>query len=755
MSEPRVEAVDLSNCDREPIHIPGAIQPHGVLLAFARPTRAIVQISENAGDYLGRSPDELLGTPLDAVFDRDGVDQALALLADSGEAEPQSCTFVAAGRRFDALVHHFAGAAIVELEPALLGDPLMPTADRVRRVLEAVQRAETPEQLCAIAARKVRRLTGFDRVMIYRFHPDGHGEVVAEERDEDLDPYLGLHYPASDIPQQARALYLRNWLRIIPDARYTPVRVVPELRPDTGAPLDLSYAMLRSVSPIHLEYMANMGLRASMSVTLKEHGRLWGLISCANHRGPRAVAHELRSVLATLGRLMSFELESFSDQHVAAQRAARQPLQVALAGVMRDSSPTIDVLVALLGRPAELLGLVGAGGAAVIGSGLLQTCGRTPSTSLIHKISAFLDTCDDGMPQAIDTLTTHVPAAAAEKDVASGLLAISLPGTPVRRLVWFRPELVRDVSWGGDPRKPIEAGPAMRIHPRRSFERWKEEVHLRSWPWSASDLEAATELRRTAVELDLGRQVLREQRAVRARDDLVAVVSHDLRSPLGVIQMQAALISKTAVALGDTEQATRFRQGADRIGRAVDRMTALIGDLLDLAKIEAGRFEVHAQAEHIRDIVDETLSIVRPLAEAKHIAIADDLESALVAVDRERIYQVLSNLVGNAIKFTPPGGTITVHAERSGAELVVTVADTGPGIAPDEIAHVFDRYWQAKRTAQAGFGLGLYIARGIVQAHGGRMWVESPPGAGARFHFTLPIVESVGAPARPSHEQRG
>lgn len=755
MSEPRVDAVDLSNCDREPIHIPGAIQPHGVLLSFAQPALAIVQISENAGDYLGRSADELLGTPLDAVFDRDGVDQVLALLAESGEGDPQLCTLVTAGRRFDALVHHFAGAAIIELEPAPPGDVTTPTAERVQRILEAIQRAETPEQLCAIATREVRRLSGFDRVMIYRLHADGHGEVIVEERDEDLDPYLGLHYPASDIPQQARALYLRNWLRIIPDARYTPVRLVPELRPDTGAPLDLSYTMLRSVSPIHLEYLANMGLRASMSVTLKEHGRLWGLISCANHRSPRAVAHEQRSVLATLGRLVSLELASFADQHAAAQRAARQPLQVALADAMRDGSPTDDVLATLLQHPAELLGLVGAEGAAVIGHGLLKTCGRTPSASLIDKITAYLDTCDQGAPLAIDSLTTHIASAAAEKDVASGLLAFSLPSTPVRRLVWFRPELVRDVSWGGDPRKPIEPDPAMRIHPRRSFERWKEEVHLRSWPWSASDLEAATELRRTAVELDLGRQVVREQRAVRARDDLVAVVSHDLRSPLGVIQMQASLISTQAAALGDTGQATRLRQGADRIGRAVDRMTALISDLLDLAKIEAGRFEVHAQSEHIRDVVDETLSIVRPLAEAKQISIADDLESALVAADRERIYQVLSNLIGNAIKFTPPGGAITVHAERRGAELVVSVSDTGPGIAPDEIAHVFDRYWQARRADHAGAGLGLYIARGIVQAHGGRMWVESPPGAGAHFYFTLPIVESVGGQVHPAHEQRG
>jgi light-regulated signal transduction histidine kinase (bacteriophytochrome) len=415
---------------------------------------------------------------------------------------------------------------------------------------------------------------------------------------------------------------------------------------------------------------------------------------------------------------------------------------------MRDSSPTEDVLVALLDRPAALLELVGAEGAAVIESGTVETCGRTPSNRLIHAIAAYLDARGDHVPFATDSLAALVPMAAAEHETASGLLAFSLPAAPSRRLLWFRPELVRDVNWGGDPRKAIEPDPSMRIHPRRSFALWKEKVRLRSWPWSAFDLEAATELRRTVMEIDLGRQVVREQRAVRARDDLVAVVSHDLRSPLGVIQMQAGLIPLLAASLDDTEEGAQLRQSVERIGRAVQRMTALIRDLLDLAKIEAGRFEVHAQPEHIRDIVHETVSLMRPLAESKHVAIADDLESAIVAVDRERIYQVLSNLIGNAIKFTPAGGTITLHAERNGDELLITVADTGRGIAPDEIAFVFDRYWQARRSGHAGAGLGLYIARGIVEAHGGRMWVESPPGAGARFHFTLPIAQQPGAAAQ-------
>ncbi|HMJ12385.1 MAG TPA: ATP-binding protein, partial [Polyangiaceae bacterium] len=638
---------------------------------------------------------------------------------------------------FDAVIHHHDGAAILELEAAsdpqresLLRDPL-------RRALGAIQRAGTSEELCNTLVREVRRFTGFERVLVYRFDEAGHGAVVAEDRHADFEPYLGLHYPASDIPQQARALYLKNWLRIIPDARYTPRAIVPERRPDTGTALDLSFCVLRSVSPIHREYMANMGVRASMSVSIIVRNQLWGLISCANHSGPRHVPHELRSAAEVLGRLMSLQLAAFSDREAALQRSARRTTHDTLAAAMRQTSPHDDLLTGLLACPAEILSLVGAEGIAIMRAGEPLTWGRTPTPALVRVIASWLEERGEVAPFCTASLAALLPAAAAEKDVAAGLLTFTLPGNPRRRLLWFRPELVRTVNWSGDPHKPEEADPHQRIHPRRSFELWKEDVRLRALPWSASDIEAAEELRRNVVEIDLERQVQREQRAVRVRDDLVAVVSHDLRNPLGVIQMQAALLA----AVDDTEQpARRARLGAERIQRAVDRMTALIRDLLDLAKIEAGRFELERQPQRIRDIIDDTLIIVRPQAEAKRITITEEVNDGRIDADRERTFQVLSNLLGNALRFTPEGGQIVLRAMPGAREVLFTVADNGPGIPTEQLPHLFDRYWTARRKGSQGTGLGLYIAKGIVEAHGGRIWAESPPGSGARFHFSLPAV---------------
>jgi signal transduction histidine kinase len=292
------------------------------------------------------------------------------------------------------------------------------------------------------------------------------------------------------------------------------------------------------------------------------------------------------------------------------------------------------------------------------------------------------------------------------------------------------------VHWGGDPRKPVETDGRTRIHPRRSFALWKEEVRLRSSPWTASAIEAAQELRRSAVEIDLEHQLLREQIAVRARDDLVAVVSHDLKNPLGVIQMQVALLLNASGS--NDEPSRRVRTSVERIQRSVDRMNALIHDLLDLAKIEAGRFAVRCRPEASSDMVEEALIVLRPLAETKRIEITPELcDATQVHADRERVFQVLSNLIGNAIKFTPEGGRIDVSTRRCDGELLFTVADTGPGIAEEQLPNVFNRYWQEHRASREGSGLGLYIAKGIVEAHGGRIWVETRAGGGAQFNFTL------------------
>ncbi len=740
MSERCDMTVDISNCDREPIHIPGAIQPHGALLAVQEPQLTIVQVSENISVMLDTPAADLAGIPLSAVLDADAFAAVQQATTRDHLAEINPLRLEVGGREYDTVLHRHRGVLILEFEPEA-STAGQRTHHPLRRVVSSLQAARTLPELLTAGAAAVRQLTGFDRVMIYSFDEDGHGSVVADARCDALEPYLGLHYPASDIPKQARELYLRNTIRSIPDGRYTPVPLVPTLRPDTGAPLDLSYAVLRSVSPIHLEYIANMGIRASLSISLVVRGRLWGLVSCAHHSGPHHVPFDIRSDCEVVGHTMSLLIGAFEDRDIAAWREQRRPLLDALADAARSRE---DVLLGLLAKPQELLAVLRLDGAGVVADDV-HGIGRAPGIDQIRAVSQWLPQTTSGV-FTTDALAKMAPQFLAIKDVASGIVSFSLPGAVPRRFIGFRPEIVQTVNWGGDPRKPIQLDTAATLHPRRSFALWREEVQLHSLRWSAPDRDAAMELRRLVVEIDLERQVERAQRAVKARDDLVAVVSHDLKNPLNVIQMQAVLL-RNLVGVGLDEPSLRLRASLDRVQRSVTHMDALVHDLQDLARIEAGRFAVRRQSELLDEMLGEALVILRPLAEAKRQVLHDPAEAGVtVLADRERVFQVLSNLVGNAIKFTPAGGRIALHVTVEADRVVVAVSDSGPGLAPEQLTQVFDRYWQASDTAREGTGLGLYIARGIVEAHGGRIWAESAAGSGATFKFTLPLA-AVDAPA--------
>ncbi len=729
--------VDVTDCDREPIHIPGTIQPFGVLFVLAEPSLTVMQVSENVGDHLPLRVEEVLGRPLSTMVDPASVTQVREALGEERWRDMNPLQIGAHGRQFDGIVHRHEGAAILELEPNPNPNPPIAMHHPFRPALLRIQHVVTSAELADVVVQQIRRVTGFERVLFYRFHEDGHGSVDAEAKDPALEPYLGLHYPASDIPAQARELYRKNWLRLIFDASAKPARVVPTPRVDTNGPLDLSFSVLRSVSPIHLEYMANMGVRASMSISLIVRDRLWGLISCLNHTSPRRVSHAARMDCEFLGRLTSLQIAALEDRDQLAGRAARRATDDELARAMRDSAPEDNVLAVLLTRPTELMGIVGAEGVALVSGGEIMTSGRTPPPALIQDIAAWVDEKEASRPFATASLGALFPEAQEASDVASGLLTFALPGAPQRRLLWFRPEFIQTVSWGGDPTKPV-ADSGDRLRPRQSFALWRQEVRLRSHPWTASNLDAAGELQRRAIEVDIARRFLGEQRAVRARDELLAVVSHDLRSPLSAVLLHAEVMLRLTGA-GD-KSADALHGNAERIRRSAAHMKALTDDLLDLASIEAHRFALRLRSVESRELVEEALVAASPLAEAKRITLAVELiDVPRLEADPERIFRVLSNLLGNAIKFTPEGGTVTIRAERRGDDLSIAVADTGPGIAADQLPHVFDRYWKVQSTSQHGAGLGLYIASGIVEAHGGKLRAESSAG-GATFTFILPLA---------------
>lgn len=723
-----------SECDREPIHIPGAIQPHGALLAWRGDAPVVSHASVNVAAVLGRPLEAVLGQPLEKGIGKENAKRVQEALSNEPlDAAPPIPIQTSTGA-FEGLVHRHAGATLLELEPARGNAHESAREQRVlQTLLMKLQRVERVPALLHVVADTIHALTDFERVMVYRFAEDEHGYVAAERLAPHLEPFLGLHYPASDIPAQARRLYRDTGLRLIPDARHTAARLVAA-SPDDTAPLDLSHAILRAVSPIHLEYMQHMGTRASMSVPLVVRGRLWGLVTCLQHSGPRWVGHDLRAACSLVGLLSSFQISALETLEMRASCRAQTPVLDELRTVMRGESGPILSLLAC--APTELLSLVDARGAAVLGAEGASGLGVRPSDEELVGLNAWLDTVEKDGLHATHALPAEYPRAKAFAAVASGLLSISLPGAPTRRLVWFRPEQVATVSWGGEPTKPDKV--SGRLHPRRSFALWKEEVRETSTPWSVAHRELGAELRRSAIEIDVERQVKVAQDAVQARDDLVAVVSHDLRGPLSLVQLQATMLLQ-GLSTGGDGSSQRLRTAVDRIQNGVNRMDALIHDLLDLSNIEAGRFTVNLHPADLAGVVEESMLLLRPLADRRLIRLVTDVPAGLtVLADRDRLFQVLSNLVGNALKFSDANDEIRLSARPVDDEIELVVTDEGMGIEPEKLPHLFDRYWKGHRNGRSGSGLGLYIAQGIINAHGGRIRVESQVNQGTTFFIRLP-----------------
>ncbi|MEO3471023.1 GAF domain-containing protein [Roseomonas sp. CAU 1739] len=522
---PAFGQADLSNCEREQIHLAGSIQPHGALLVLREPDLAVVQASANCAAFLGCDA-------ADVTFDHLGDDlvaRIVPMLTEPMDAVPVAlrCRAGPAAIICDVLVHRPpSGGLVVELEPA--GE----TVDFARQVEKALQRllaTYTLPALCDEAARVFRDVTGYDRVMIYRFDEEGHGEVFSEQRRQDLEPFLGNRYPASDIPQIARRLYERNRVRVLIDINYTPVPLEPRICPLTGVELDMSLCVLRSSSPIHVQYLRNMGVAATLVASIMVGGRLWGLVSC-HHYVPRAASFEIRAVCELLAEALGTRiaaLESFAQGQ--AEIAVRRLEQRMVEAISRKG----DWRAALFEAADALLAPVGATGAALLFEGQVQTAGEVPGTAELREIGRWLDHQPRAPVTAINALGLLVPSLANLTPVASGLIAASISTAPGEYLLWFRPERKRTVTWGGDPTKAVVVGNnPSDLSPRRSFAQWRQVVEGTGDPWTPRDLTAARIIGETVTDVVLQ---FRSVRMLIAQDQLNLVRGQVQASDLPVL----------------------------------------------------------------------------------------------------------------------------------------------------------------------------------------------------------------------------
>lgn len=504
------DPVDLTNCDREPIHVPGFIQPHGCLLACDAGATTVERHSDNAAQQLG-CEDALVGRPLADAIGVEAGQRIGATLSNMAPDAPPALMFgliVASGRSFDVTLHRSGSQVVVEFEPASAQDG--PALDRVRSILARIRDEENVDELLTLTSKVLREALRYDRVMVYRFSADGAGQVVSEDKREDLESFRGQWFPSSDIPHQARELYRRNIIRVIGDARGERSAVLPEVEPG-GEPLDLSHAHLRAVSPIHLEYLRNMGVAASMSISVMVDGGLWGLVAC-HHYSTRILPMADRVAAEMFGAFFALRLQALKQKRtLESATAARR----ALDRFLSLASQNDDVGGLIRANLKEFSSLIPCNGVGLWLGGEWSGEGSVPPADAVPGLASFVGTQAEGRVWVCDSLSEAWPPGESFADEVSGVLALPLSQLPRDYLFFFRSEMVHTLDWAGRPDKVYETGPmGDRLTPRKSFAIWKETVRGRANPFSEADREIAEATRSALVDILLRHnEVMADERA--------------------------------------------------------------------------------------------------------------------------------------------------------------------------------------------------------------------------------------------------
>ena len=760
------DGLNLNNCDNEPVRIPGCVQAHGALLVLRLADLCIVQASDNVHLVLGHAVETLLNRPVSAVIGREGertLQQMLATQSLDGNPLYLLSIEAAHGEAGDADLIDVTAHVIddvIMLECEATGRSAAGSLDHYASVKKSVARLQTAEslwQFCSLAADEIREITGMHRVMVYKFHQDGHGEIFAESKRADLAPWLGMHFPAADFPKPARDMFSKIWFRPIPDSAGALAEMVPLLHPDTHQPLDMTYCFLRGVSVMYTEYLQNMLVSGSAVMAIRRQGQLWGLITCHHYGAPKHLPYQVRAACEFLAQVISLQHNAVEDREHLAYRLKLESVHHQLVTrAAREGG------VGGLTADASLMTGVDAGGAALYHDGQWFCVGTTPEVMQLAPLGEWLNEVQfSARSQSIyatDCLARDYPAAAGFAAVASGLMAVALSRSGRDLLLWFRPETIQTVNWAGNPHdKVVMPGPnGPRLTPRASFALFVESVRERSLPWTTVECEAVSRLQQQLLELVIENAAQRlslNTELANSHAELDAftyVASHDLKEPLRGIHQYAFQLTEAAV-LTDHKD----RGKLDRLMRLTVRMDSLLESLLYFGRI--GKAALTLETVDFNDIVAEAVDMVeRPAGAHMELVIPRPLPSA--SCNRGWCREVYAHLISNALCFNDAVsqrieigaiGAAEPHPrpgcpEGAQHHTIFYVADNGIGIAASHFSHIFKLFKRlhGRDAYGGGSGTGLTVARKLIERHGGKIWLSSLPGSGTTFYFTLPNGEA-------------
>ena len=730
---------DLSNCEKEPIHLIRLVQAHACLIACHKKNFKILQISDNSDDFFGYAPTDLLGKDVQNLFSKTTIDLIKQGLNQADEFKSINPIRVNISKRNKEIFHHLIAHVnkddilILEIEPIQQEINTIAYQVTLSEAIYKIQKAAY-DQLFDVVAKEFKQFTQYDRVMVYRFDEAYNGTVIAEAKEDFVEPYLGLTYPASDIPPQARALFLKNRVRILVDTDQEPAQTVPLLPTGHSLPLDLTQSVTRGLSPIHLEYLSNMGVKATLSIAIILEGQLWGLIAC-HHYSPKFLDFTARTSCQFLGQ--------FFSGHLAITAANQYRISILKSNLIRvrlfeKMSEDYNILEGLTNQTETILDLVDCTGAAIITDAHIVTMGKTPTKKEIKKLVEWLDERTNQPVFHTNELSSKYPPSIEYKDVASGLLAIKFALNPNEFVLWFKPEKVQEVIWGGDPNKAMEKTNG-RISPRKSFAKWKELIQNIAEPWQKFELDAAVALRN-----DIKESILRKFNEVKelnkkmkaAYEELETFsysVSHDLRSPIRNIDGLVQILKEDY-----TDQLDESGiEIINSIIESTDRMSLLIKGILDFSRL--GKIALNHKEINTKELVEEVLQELNPLNKKVAIKIASTLHN--LYGDKTLIRQMLVNLLSNAIKYSQnkPQPKVTIITRQEHNYTTIKISDNGIGFDMKYEAKIFGVFHRLVGESEyEGTGIGLAIVHRIIEKHNGIISVDSKINQGSAFIIALP-----------------
>ena len=745
----------------EPIHLPESIQPHGVLLAIDEADFSILQVSNNTEEFLGFEPQQLLGKPLETIFDNFHmgiIRKCLPQVQERVIPIKLSVKTIKGLTYFDSSIHRTNTAEILEMESTTSAtqESFLSIDVLVREVIAKIKCAKTSTELLTIVVNEIQNLTNFDRVLVYQFYQDGAGKVIAEAKHSNLLTYLGLHFPAHDIPELFRELYTKGKIRAIPNIQAVPVLLTPPLHPKTGQPLDLNLSVLRSLDPCCVEYYQNMNTSATLVASLIKDQKLWGLIAC-HHPTPKRLPYGVKAACEIIAQMTSSELGNKIRQEDLNQRSKLNTLQSELIASISQADNFID---ALIQPQTRLLNLIEASGAAICLENELTLIGQTPTLEQIRSLIEWVSNKIEDNLFYTNCLSREYPEADTFKAKASGLLVLQISQVQHYFILWFRPEVLQTINWGGKPDKVIrvDENGELRLCPRKSFELWQQIVRGTSLPWQSFAIESVLDLRNAIVGIvlkgadDLAKLNRELEYSNRELGSFAHAAAHDLKEPLRGIYNYANILLEDYAQVLDQEGMEYLSE----IQGFTQRMETLISALLRIAQLR--QIKLQLQTIDLNKLLEKTVEVVR--ASWPELVFELRIPKLLpqIQCDPTLVNEVFRNLISNAVKYNDRlekwvevGYQEVSHksSDRSGekgkSSWVFYIQDNGIGIREEHLSKVFKLFKRLHppELYGGGAGVGLAIVNQIVERHGGRIWVESTPGGGSTFYFSLEAASRI------------